>query len=199
MYINMDKHLQLFQRIVNDDTWAYEILFKDYYSFLCSFAYGYVKERYTAEEIVEEFFADLWKNRKNLEILSSVRAYFIQSIHNRCLNYMRREKPRYNSTNDIADLIGKECSAGDKLITLQPPSLLANELEALLSAAINKLPQNCREIFLLSRKKFLSYEEISLHLNISINTVKTQMKIALSKLREELKNYLSIVILINLF
>lgn len=192
----MDLHLQIFKRLINNDVGAYEMLFKEYYSFLCSFAYGHTKERIIAEEIVEDFFVDLWKNREKLSISTSVRAYFISSIHNRCLNYLQREKPKFISSHDISALIDKEGTVGDKLISIQVPSLLTNELETILAKAIDKLPKSCREVFLLSRNKDLSYDEISAKLKISVNTVKTQMKIALSKLREDLKDYLTILILL---
>ncbi len=190
----MDLHLQVFKRVAENDTQAYEMLFKEYYHFLCSFAYGHVKERHTAEEIVEDFFVDFWNNRQKLSITSSVRSYFITSIHNRCLNYLQREKSKFVSAHDISNLIDNEDTLGDKLISLQSPSLLTNELEGILSKAIDNLPQSCRKIFLLSRTKDLSYDEIASKLNISVNTVKTQMKIALSRLRDDLKDYLPILL-----
>ncbi len=192
----MDEHLDIFKKIVNSDVQAYEILFKEYYKFLCSFAYGHVKQRHMAEEIVEEFFVDIWKNRQKLYITTSVRSYFISSIHNRCLNYLQREKPKFISAHDISYLIDKEGTVGDKLIATEAPSLLINELENELAKAIEKLPKNCKEIFILSRYQDLSYEDISAKLYISVNTVKTQIKIALSKLREDLKDYIAVLLLI---
>ena len=147
----MNVHLEIFKRIRNDDVQAYEVLFKEYYKFLCSFAYGHTKERHMSEEIVEEFFVDLWENRRKLVITTSVRSYFISSIHNRCLNYLQRDKPKFILSHDIAHLIDKEGTLGDKLIAPEIPSILANELENILEKAIEKLPKSCKEIFLLSR------------------------------------------------
>lgn len=191
----MDAHLMIFNRIANDDVQAYEVLFKEYYKFLCSYAYGLTKERHIAEEIVEVFFVDLWNKRQKINITTSIRSYFIGSIHNRCLNYLQREKPKFISTQDIAKLIDHEDSIGDRLIDIEVPMLLANELEHVLSKAIEKLPPGCKEVFLLSRYNNLSYEEISERLNVSINTVKTQIKIALQKLKEYLKDYLVVLVL----
>jgi RNA polymerase sigma-70 factor, ECF subfamily len=195
----MDVHLEIFKKIANNDDQAYEILFKEYYRFLCSFAYGHTKERHTAEEIVEDFFVDLWKNRQEVVITKSVRSYFISSIHNRCLNYLQRDKNKFISTHDISNLIDKEGTVGDKLIAPQVPSLLTDELEQVLAGAIEKLPANCKEIFMLSRHHDLNYEEISQRLNVSVNTVKTQMKIALRKLREDLKDYLVTILFLLIF
>jgi RNA polymerase sigma-70 factor, ECF subfamily len=192
----MDLHLELFQKIKNNDVQAYEMLFKSYYKFLCSLAYGLVKDKHVAEEIVEDFFVDIWKNRQKIAITTSVRSYFVGSIHNRSLNYLQREKTKFVSAHNIAQLVDKEENLGDRLIAPEVPSILSNELEHMLSIAIDKLPKSCKEVFVLSRFKELSYEEISTQLNISVNTVKTQIKVALSKLREELKNYLTIFFLL---
>lgn len=191
----MDLHLQVFKRVAENDVQAYEMLFNEYYHFLCSFAYGHVKERHTAEEIVEDFFVDFWKNRQKLVITTSVRSYFITAVHNRCLNYIQREKSKFVSAHDISNLIDNEGIVGDKLITIQAPSLLTKELEGILKKAIDNLPENCKKVFLLSRTKDLSYDEIATKMNISVNTVKTQMKIALSKLREDLKDYLTVLLI----
>lgn len=194
----MDLHLEIFKKLEKNDVQAYEMLFKEYYKFLCSFAYGHVKEKLIAEEIVEEFFVDLWNNRHKITISISVRSYFVGAIHHRCLNYLQREKSKFVSSHTIANLIDKEGMLGDKLIAPEVPSILTNELENLLNKAIERLPKSCKEIFLLSRFQDLSYEEISQKLNVSVNTVKTQIKIALSRLREDLKRYMVIFLLVTM-
>jgi RNA polymerase sigma-70 factor (ECF subfamily) len=73
--------------------------------------------------------------------------------------------------------------------------LYEKELASLIQEAVKSLPEQCRKIFLLSRDEELTYEEISQRLNISVNTIKTQIKIALAKLREWLKDYLPALIL----
>jgi RNA polymerase sigma-70 factor (ECF subfamily) len=57
-------------------------------------------------------------------------------------------------------------------------------------AAIDQLPKQCRAIFCLSRFELLTYNEISERLNISVNTVKTQMNRALESLKKKLEKYL---------
>jgi RNA polymerase sigma-70 factor (ECF subfamily) len=64
----------------------------------------------------------------------------------------------------------------------------------ILDQGINKLPDACRQIFILSRNEDMKYSDIADKLGISVNTVKTQMKIALARLRETLKDYLMILL-----
>ena len=68
-------------------------------------------------------------------------------------------------------------------------NLISNESVEEVENAINALPDQCREIFTMSRFDELTYEEIASQLNISINTVRTQISRALHKLREQLKEY----------
>jgi RNA polymerase sigma-70 factor, ECF subfamily len=64
-----------------------------------------------------------------------------------------------------------------------------------ISRAIEKLPEQCRLIFRLSRFDEMKYAEIAAHLNISVKTVENQMGKALRILREELKEYLPLLLL----
>jgi len=67
--------------------------------------------------------------------------------------------------------------------------LVVQELEDNLSGVIERLPLQCREIFLLNRQEELSYTQIASKLGISVNTVKTQIMRALDRLREAYKNF----------
>jgi RNA polymerase sigma-70 factor (ECF subfamily) len=73
--------------------------------------------------------------------------------------------------------------------------LFEKEIMNILDHGINNLPDACRQIFILSRNENMKYNEIADKLGISVNTVKTQMKIALVRLRETLKDYLMILVL----
>jgi RNA polymerase sigma-70 factor (ECF subfamily) len=76
--------------------------------------------------------------------------------------------------------------------------LVTAELESRIKSALQRLPEKCREVFELSRFENRKYSEIADHLNISVKTVETQMSKALQILKEELKDYLMIIILMLL-
>ncbi len=69
------------------------------------------------------------------------------------------------------------------------------ELETKISSALDKLPERCRQIFMLNRFEDLKYKEVAEKLGISVKTVEVQMSKALKILREELKDYIYILIL----
>ncbi len=177
---------KLVSGLKNGDLGAYEELYKKFYVYLCFVARHIIKSHPDAEEIVSDVFVKLWKSRERIEITSSVKAYLIRAVQNTSLNYIEQNALRLKSTGklDTSDL---KALAWDSDYPLG--HLFEKELQTILSGSINELPESCREIFLLSRDKDLKYSEISKRLNISVNTVKTQLKIALSRLREAVRNY----------
>lgn len=68
------------------------------------------------------------------------------------------------------------------------------DIETILNNAILSLPERCREIFIKSKIEGKKQKEVALELNISVNTVETQIGIAYKKLREELKDYFPLLL-----
>lgn len=169
---------------------TFEQLYTDYYSYLCYLAIEFVKDKYVAEEIVSDIFFALWEKRELIQINTSLSAYLIRSVKNRCINYSLHCKVEQRLNQTISEKLIQH-----SLVDEYPMgSLITKELTSLIKKSIENLPEQCRQTFLLSRDEELKYEEIAERLNISINTVKTQMKIALSKLRVSLKDYLIFMI-----
>jgi RNA polymerase sigma-70 factor, ECF subfamily len=173
---------------------TFEKLFDDYYIILCVIACDIVKSKNLAEEIVDEVFISLWQKRESILIYKSIRAYLVKSVQNRCFNWLEQTKTERSILTNINEISVYDAIRWSDDYPLG--NLLEKELQKIIQQSINALPEQCRNIFLLSRDKELTYEEISIQLNISVNTVKTQMKIALSKLREALKDYLPLLLLL---
>jgi RNA polymerase sigma-70 factor (ECF subfamily) len=176
---------ELLRLVRNNDEKFFKVLFKLYYSRLCSYATTFVKVEDIAEEIVQETFIKLWENRATIEIEHSFKSYVFRSVHNNCINYLKKSEVLKRQSRQMADEILyhnevalRNCSPG--IID----DLISEELEIRLNIALYNLPDQARKIFMLSRFDQLSYNEIAYALKISVNTVKTQMKRNLSKLRE---------------
>jgi len=171
---------------------VYEFVFLNFYNELCIYALGIIKDKFVAEEIVQDVFVKLWENRDALTIRSSIKAYLYRSVHNFCINHLEHQSVKRKhasaSMKDYSNLISPV--SPDYPIA----NLLVQELEDKINQSISELPNQCREIFLLVRYEDLSYSEVALKLGISVNTVKTQLQRALTRLRESLKDYLPIII-----
>lgn len=191
----MNLEQELIKSVYKGNKKGFEILFRTYYKRLCAYAVSFVSQNDLAEDIVTDVFLKLWEKRETLNIPESVSSYLFQSVKNSCINYLNREKNRKNtiSENEINLLNLKiKYPVSDKYPLTD---LIGQELEEKIRTEIEKLPEQCREIFYLSRFEELSHKEIAEKLGISENTVKVQIYRALIKLRAGLKDYLPILIL----
>ncbi|HZV71620.1 MAG TPA: RNA polymerase sigma-70 factor [Saprospiraceae bacterium] len=163
----------------------FEQLFKTHYPFVCSVIIKYVGDKTKVEDIAQEIFAELWTKREIISIHTSVPAYLRRMAVSRALNYLRDTK-KYN-WDDLDTLVDAPSDA----IAQQPEAirqLEQEELQKLIASSIEKLPEKCRIIFMLSRNDELSYSEIAQNLDISIKTVENQIGKALKYLRIALSN-----------
>ncbi len=154
------------------------------------FAFGYLNDVDTAREIVQDIFINLWNKRDTIDPDKKVKSYLYTSVRNRCLNHIRDHKKFRSLYLDVE--IERE-------IPDQDPDLFSvSETKTKIEKALDKLPAKCREVFELSRFEELKYMEIADRLNISIKTVEVQVSKALRILREELKEFLVVLILLIL-
>jgi len=182
---------QLINGIQKGDVAAFEELYRQYYIFLCLIAEHIVRDPSDAEEIVSDVFVKLWNIREKINITTSIKGYLVKAVHNTSLNYLERFRLIHKLTDSLSDS-DYELLAWDSDYPLG--QLYEKEIMNILDQGINTLPDACREIFILSRNEDMKYSDIANKLGISVNTVKTQMKIALAHLRENLKDYLMILL-----
>lgn len=161
-----------------------EQLFTANHKALCNVAYKIVRDRSTAEDIVQDVFLKLWRKRDEIQIESTLKGYLFKAVANAALNELQRAK-KIQFKDEIKEL--------ERPVADIPAQEEVNPqiLEKKLSDALNTLPPRCRAIFILSRYENLKYREIAEQLNISVKTVEAQMGIALEKLRAELKPYIT--------
>ena len=151
-----------------------ESLFLHNYRPLCLYALHYLDNPDVAEDVVQECFTTLWEKINSGNVVINRKAYLYMTVRNRCLDHLRKkglqtEQLKPYDTYGIIDEYD-----------LQERS----EIEARLWTAIDSLPEKCREVFLLSKRDGLKYEEIAAELEISENTVRNQISKALKILKE---------------
>ncbi len=182
----MSTEKDLFLLVKNSDEKAFEILFRLYYQPLKSYATNIIEDNELAEGIVQEVFINLWENRNKLEN-TAPKAYLYQLVKNRALNKIRHQKVKNKYTEEILhtenEWIDEELDHED--------------LVAKIYMSIDKLPAQCKKVFIMSRMHGLKHKEIAEDLNISIKTVKNQVGKALKILRKDL-NGINITLIISL-
>ncbi len=167
--------------------YVFEDAFKMHFKGLHAYAYTIVKDDMMAEEMVQNVFYKLWKNKETIAIDQSVAAYLYRSVYHESLNYLKHLKVRSAYQAYAVRTMEHINNAAEKL--------RLRELEQKLDEALKELPEQCRTIFQMSRYEELKYMEIAGKLGISVKTVENQMGKALRLLREKLVDFLPALIL----
>lgn len=192
----IQEEIEIIKQLKSGNERAYRYLFDRHYVLLCKIAAEYVKDDFIAETIVGNVIVSIWEKRESFEITTSLRAYLVQAVRNRCLNYLElkhvRKEVRLNDGSDAAGGIDYLALADD---SYPLGSLLEKELEDEIARAIDRLPEECRRVFRLSRFEQLRNQDIAEKLNISVNTVKYHLKNALKRLSDDLSKYLIIILI----
>ncbi len=148
-----------------------ENLFRMYYRPLCLYSLHFIKDIDAVEDIVHDCFIELMDRVTNGQNISNKRSYLYTMVKNRSLSYLKNR--------NLA--LSVECvDIEDDVDALEERSFI----EARLWGRIDALPKSCRDIFLMSKRDGMKYQEIADELNISIKTVENQISKAYKKLKE---------------
>jgi RNA polymerase sigma-70 factor, ECF subfamily len=174
----------LTEEIKNGNIAAFEKVFREFYAPLTLYVAGILKDKDVAEEIVQDFFYNFWKNRGQIDVHSSLKSYLFQSVRNRALKYIRHENVKQKYAAMVLD---SSASLSSEMSVYE-----LKELESRINQVLDKLPPLCSQIFRMSRFEGLKYKEIAEKLSISIKTVEANMSRALTEFRQHLGAYASL-------
>lgn len=184
-----DKLLEkyLINELRNDKEEAFSLLFKSWYTDLVLYAGTFLPEKSKCEDIVQNLFMKIWEERKTLSIESSLKAYLIRAVRNSCLDEIKHGKVVRNYENNYKLLYDNLEDTEDYI--------LYSDLVGHLQAALRKLPPPLKEAFELSRFEGLKYKEIAEKQNVSERSIEVRISKALQFLREQLIEYLTVLLL----
>ena len=149
------------------------------YDRLFRIAYYYTHHEEWSQEIVLDVFMKLWEHRKQLLDITNIEDYCFILVKNASLNYIEKEERRPTlSAEVLQEPADQDVSPEDTLIS--------EELFARYVKALDRLPERCREVFILIREEKQTYAQVAEKLDISIKTVDAQLQKATSRLKEML-------------
>lgn len=183
---------ELIERIRSGSIAAFEILFKEYYAQVRSFALGFLKNELEAEDAAQLVFTKLWMNRRRLSSDKALGGYVFTVTRN-VVNDMFRDKHHFSKF--YCNIVSQNRNESYEIDS----DYDIKDIRSILDDTIASMPEQRRRIFIMSRKQFLTNDEIAEKLGISKRTVEKHISLALSELRSRLGEFLTCMLYILLF
>lgn len=173
---SVDNLNHLIVPIKNDDAKAFEELFGLLYKPLSQHIFRLSGQRELSEELAQDIFISFWKNRKEVQITTSLKAYFFRAGTNKAYDYFRKKEHAIKQDELKEVNAYAESNTDDRI--------LLSEMEKKVIDCLKSLPQRCREIFSLSRFSDYRNREIAGELNVALKTVENQINKGLKLMRD---------------
>ncbi|GAB7086583.1 RNA polymerase sigma-70 factor [Marinifilum fragile] len=179
----------LYSKLKAGNKYAFQELFEEYYTSMYFYACKFVDDD-LARDLVHDVFMIFWQNKEHITIKSSLSAYLFRMVRNKCLQEIESQK--------VKDTYRTESLNLDELAYYNDgiKSIIEIELEEKLKEAMDKMPDGCRQVFVMSRFNGLKNKEIAEQLGVSVKAVEKQITKALKILKLELKEYLPLLMYI---
>ena len=182
----MDANLTL-EGIRQKDQVHFKKCFNRFYGELVVYANGYLFDKNTSKDVVQEVFIHIWENSGNITIKTCLKAYLYAMVRNRCLNILKSVKiTDYSNYLDMSATLAdgplEPAFAEDKSIRYKQ-----------VLQIVDTMPTSMQQIFKMKFVNNYKYSEIAEELGISVNTVKTQLKRAKFKISELVTSLLALL------
>lgn len=181
--------LDLTHLIRQDDHMAFTVIYERYWKKMLLVAWNHSKDTSNAKDIVHEVFIGLWERRKSVDI-QNLAAFLATAVKFSVFKYYQREQQR-------AELARKNYQFND--LCNGEARLDALFLQQFINGIVEQMPEKCRLVFHYSREMGLKNKEIADKINITEKGVEANLTRALKILRNELKNYRILLIMMILF
>ena len=183
---------KLVKKLKEGDVDAFNQLFYAYSSRLYHFAFGYLKSKEKAEEMVQEIFLKIWSNRENIKEEFQFRSYLFSIA----FNYIKKQfrtRALINRYIDYAVAHGPDDEVVDEEIDY-------SSLRTRIFQLVGQMPEKRKEVFIKSRFEGKSAGAIAGELNLSQSTVENHLNLALRFLKQHLKGeHLSVLLFFCLY
>jgi RNA polymerase sigma-70 factor (ECF subfamily) len=181
-----DDDAALMLRYRDGDLGAFESLYERHRGPLYRYLLRQCRDRDAAADLFQDVWGRLISNRGRYEVRARFTTYLFHVAHNCCIDYFRRQSARRVAVTDaVEDCVELLTSPGHE----RPDAELSRlQLEQAFRSALGALPPEQREVFLLYEEAGLSLDEIAYVTGVGMETAKSRLRYALTKLRAALKD-----------
>lgn len=183
----------LLARYRRGDVDAFRALVRRHQRPLYNFALRQVRTPSTAEDIVQDVFVRIVQNVETFKEESRFTTWAYTIARNLCIDHLRKRIHRKHASLDAPS--GPDSDSG-VLGERVPASgagadrkAIGQQLQGHIAAAVEALPEDQREVFLMRQVGELPFKEIADIVGVSENTVKSRMRYALERLQTALEEF----------
>ena len=183
---------ELLQRVAAGDEQAFTVLFKTYHPVLAAYIWSWTKSMVLTEEMVQDVFTKIWKNREQLAAVKQFRSFLFIISRNHTFNCLRQIARERSRQQEWEYYVQHTSTAAETL---------PGEYTELIGKAIEQLPPQQRKVYLLRRDAW-KFEEIGRQMQISPETARKHMGQAvrsISKYVHAYKNAVALSLILPLF
>ncbi len=171
---------ECFIRMARGDEAAFAEIFYHYNPRIYPFVKKMVRSIEAAEEIIQDVFVSLWKNREGLIEIQNHTSYIFTIATNKTYNHLKYQAREHRIRQALLE-------SSEDVTNNTTEAIDLNQIQGLINKLVNQLSPQKKLIYQLTRDEGLSHEEIARRLNISKNTVKNHLVETLKFLRSHLK------------
>lgn len=167
-------------KLIAGDIEAFEQVYREFSRSMYLSALGLWQDTNVAQDAVQESFINLWNHRRQINASLPLEGYLHTSVRHYILNYIRHRKVEQSREEEII--------REQEFLNVPDDEDLTPKIE-FIREVLATLPENCRKIFIMSVIEGMSYTATADELGISVNTVKSQVKIAYRKIKKNIQEH----------
>lgn len=179
----------LMLRYAGGDLGAFDTLYSRHELAVWRFVFRSVKVQAVADDLLQDVWFSVARHASGYEVKAKFRTWLFTLAHNRLVDHLRTAK--HHTSLDASDEDAR--SLADTLVAdsgFGPVrQLQSSEQAAALIAAVEQLPLEQREAFLLQAEGDLSVQEIAEATGVNFETAKSRLRYARASLRQHLKEF----------
>lgn len=180
-----------------DSEMNFGIFYNTYYQRFVRYAFYYVNDLQAAEDLTHDALLYYWENKRKLPADTDVLGYILQSVKNKCLNYLKHVQVEIEYSKKHIELHDWEVTT--RIQTLEDEGysqIFSSDIMKIVMESLSELPEQTRQIFVLNRLKNKSRKEIAALLNVSQQKVDYHINKANNHLLHRLKDYVPLLFLL---
>ncbi|WP_307984673.1 RNA polymerase sigma-70 factor [uncultured Bacteroides sp.] len=193
-------HLENRRDIINpfdiNSEMNFGVFYNAYYQRFVRYAFYYVNDLQAAEDLTHDALLYYWENRQKLPADTDVLGYILQTVKNKCLNYLKHIQVEVEYSKKHTEL--HEWEIETRIQTLEDESygtIFSKDIMKIVMESLSELPEQTRRIFVMNRLDDKSRKEIAALLNVSQQKVDYHINKANDHLCLKLKDYIPLVLL----